>query len=213
MNNSQSKKAVVRRLAPRKTPSQPRSAHTVGAILEGAAHILELHGLEGYTTNAIAARAGVSIGSLYQYFPTKDAVTIALIERESAALVRAAADALQGENQGRALRALIEAGIYYQLRRPMLAKLLDVEQGRLAPLIPGSAHALALHAALTTFLVDYPGVGAARATRTASELMALISALTDAAGRVETQATPALADPIEGAVLGYLNALSRNAGA
>ncbi|CUI03053.1 TetR/AcrR family transcriptional regulator [Massilia antarctica] len=208
MNNSQSKKATVRRLVPRKTPSQPRSAHTVGTILEGAAHILEQYGLEGYTTNAIAARAGVSIGSLYQYFPTKDAVTIALIERESLDLVHEASAALQGQDHRRALRELVEIGIRYQLRRPQLAKLLDTEQGRLASLMPGTAHAAAMRAALTGFLATYPGLDPARAGRSASDLMALISALTDAAGRVETAISPALADPIEGAVLGYLNAVS-----
>lgn len=207
MNNSQTKKATARRLSPRKAPSQARAAHTVGIILEGAAHILEQHGLEGYTTNAIAARAGVSIGSLYQYFPTKDAVTIALIERESAELVRDAAEALQGPDRRRALRELVETGIRYQLRRPQLARLLDTEQGRLASLMPDTAHAAAMHAALAGFLATYPGLEPARAARTAADLMALISALTDAAGRVETAITPALADPIEGAVLGYLNAL------
>ncbi|MCW6512909.1 TetR/AcrR family transcriptional regulator [Lichenifustis flavocetrariae] len=60
----------------------------VDTILEGATHILKKLGFEGYTTNAIADRAGVSIGSLYQYFPNKDAVTLTLIERESAVLVR-----------------------------------------------------------------------------------------------------------------------------
>ena len=208
MNNSQSKKATVRRLAPRKTPSQPRSAHTVGIILEGAAHIPEQHGLEGHTTNAIAARAGVSIGSLYQYFPTKDAVTIALIERESLELVRDASEALRGHDHRRALRELVEIGIRYQLRRPQLARLLDTEQGRLASLMPDTAHAAALRAALAGFLATWPGLEPARAERTASDLMALISALTDAAGRVETEISPVLADPIEGAVLGYLNAVS-----
>ncbi|WP_229476722.1 TetR/AcrR family transcriptional regulator [Massilia rubra] len=122
MNNSQSKKATARRLASRKTPSQPRSAHTVGVILEGAAHILEQHRLEGYTTNAIATRAGVSIGSLYQYFPTKDAVTIALIERELFNQVREASEALQGPDHRRAVRDLVELASRYQLRRPQLAR-------------------------------------------------------------------------------------------
>jgi AcrR family transcriptional regulator len=207
MNNSQSTKATVRRLVPRKAPSQARAAHTVGIILEGAAHILEQHGLEGYTTNAIAARAGVSIGSLYQYFPTKDAVTIALIERESLELVRDASVALQGQDKRRALRELVEIGIRYQLRRPQLARLLDTEQGRLASLLPASVHGAALRTALAAFLATWPGLAPARAERSASDLMALISALTDAAGRVETSASAALADPIEGAVLGYLNAL------
>lgn len=73
--------------------------------------------------------------------------------------------------------------------------------------MPGTAHAAAMHAALAGFLSAWPGQDPARAGRMASDLMALISALTDAAGRVETTISPALADPIEGAVLGYLNAL------
>ena len=65
MSYSQSEDATVARITPKKRPSQRRAAHTVEAILEGAAHILEELGLEGYTTNRIAGRAGVSIGSLY----------------------------------------------------------------------------------------------------------------------------------------------------
>lgn len=70
-------------LKPRKTPSQPRAAGTVAAIIEAAAQVLETEGFEGFNTNAIARRAGVSIGSLYQYFPGKDALTIALMNREA----------------------------------------------------------------------------------------------------------------------------------
>ena len=66
-------------LEPRKAPAQARSTATVAAILEAAARILETDGLAGYSTNAIARRAGVSVGSLYQYFPGKDAITRALI--------------------------------------------------------------------------------------------------------------------------------------
>ena len=60
-------------LKPRKTPSQQRAAGTVAAIIEAAAQVLETEGFEGFNTNAIARLAGVSIGSLYQYFPGKDA--------------------------------------------------------------------------------------------------------------------------------------------
>ncbi|MBR8500820.1 TetR/AcrR family transcriptional regulator, partial [Burkholderia cenocepacia] len=56
-------------LSPRKAPRQRRSVATVDAIVEAAARILERDGFDGYTTNAVAALAGVSIGSLYQYFP------------------------------------------------------------------------------------------------------------------------------------------------
>ena len=204
MDNSQSRKGAEKRLAPRKTPSQSRSAHTVETILEGAAHILERKGLEGYTTNAIAAGAGVSIGSLYQYFPTKDAVTVALIERESAGLLHEARAVLLGRDKRTALRQLIEIAVRYQLRRPTLAKLLDFEQDRLSSLMPGSGNAAAMHAALAGFLADYADSGPPGPESAASDVMAIISALTDVAGRKGTMDAARLTDGIEGAVIGYL---------
>lgn len=68
-------------VTPRKEPHQPRARATVDAILLAAAHILKTEGFERATTNRIAERAGVSIGSLYQYFPNKQAVVAALRER------------------------------------------------------------------------------------------------------------------------------------
>ncbi len=68
-------------VTPRKEPRQPRARATVDAILLAAAHILKTEGFERATTNRIAERAGVSIGSLYQYCPNKQAVVAALRER------------------------------------------------------------------------------------------------------------------------------------
>ena len=65
----------------RKRPTQERSRQTVEAILEAAAHLLAERGYVATTTNHVAERAGVSIGSLYQYFPNKDALVVALEER------------------------------------------------------------------------------------------------------------------------------------
>lgn len=65
---------------PKKQPRQARSKFTVSAIKEAATHILREAGLAEFNTNAVAERAGVSIGSLYQYFPTKEAL-IAEIKR------------------------------------------------------------------------------------------------------------------------------------
>jgi len=55
----------------RKEPSQARSRATVEAIIEAGARVLGDHGWAGFTTNAVAVVAGISIGSLYQYFPDK----------------------------------------------------------------------------------------------------------------------------------------------
>jgi AcrR family transcriptional regulator len=61
-------------LKPRKRPVQRRSRLTVDVILEAAARVFADRGYAGATTNHIAERAGVSIGSLYQYFPNKEAL-------------------------------------------------------------------------------------------------------------------------------------------
>jgi AcrR family transcriptional regulator len=66
----------------RKRPVQARSRDTVATILEAAAHVLERRGYAGVTTNHVAVRAGVSIGSIYQYFPDKEALLAALVERD-----------------------------------------------------------------------------------------------------------------------------------
>lgn len=68
----------------RHTPQQARSQRRVDLILNTAAELFAEVGYEAVTTNAIAARAEISIGSLYRYFPDKDAILRALVERYNA---------------------------------------------------------------------------------------------------------------------------------
>lgn len=68
---------------PRKQPRQGRSLATVQVILDATAHILVSDGYEGLNTNRVAERAGVSIGSLYQYFPNKGALITAVRKRHA----------------------------------------------------------------------------------------------------------------------------------
>jgi AcrR family transcriptional regulator len=85
----------IRAGAMRKRPQQARSRATIDAILDAAAHILGDRGWTGLTTNATAELAGVSIGSLYQYFPNKLALVEAVRRRhfdEVLAVLRAATD-------------------------------------------------------------------------------------------------------------------------
>jgi AcrR family transcriptional regulator len=82
-------------LKPRRKPRQDRSRQTVDAILEAAAQVFERHGYAAGTTNRIAQRAGVSIGSLYQYFPNKDAIVMELARRHIAEMGEAAWPALE----------------------------------------------------------------------------------------------------------------------
>lgn len=65
---------------PRKTPVQARSAITVEAISEATIQVLLSHGSERLTTTRIANRAGVSVGTLYQYYPNKESVLFAALE-------------------------------------------------------------------------------------------------------------------------------------
>src|SRR5690242_16463951 len=62
----------------RREPQQARGQRRIDAILDAAQQVLAEGGYEGVTTNAIAARAKMSIGSLYQFFPNKDAILQAL---------------------------------------------------------------------------------------------------------------------------------------
>jgi len=66
----------------RRTPRQGRALATVDSILEAAAQVLQRAGADGFNTNAVAERAGVSIGTLYQYFPDKEAILVAVARRE-----------------------------------------------------------------------------------------------------------------------------------
>lgn len=77
-------------VSPRKSPRQERSRRTVERILDAAARIFHEQGYAGATTNDIADEAEVSVGSLYQYFPNKDALLVALTKRH----IQSAADGL-----------------------------------------------------------------------------------------------------------------------
>nr|WP_042177812.1 TetR/AcrR family transcriptional regulator [Kibdelosporangium sp. MJ126-NF4]CEL12782.1 transcriptional regulator, TetR family [Kibdelosporangium sp. MJ126-NF4]CTQ98468.1 transcriptional regulator, TetR family [Kibdelosporangium sp. MJ126-NF4] len=73
--------AEQRRLQPRKQPRQVRAELTRQRILTAAAHIFAEYGYAAGTTNRIAERARISIGSLYQYYPNKDAILTELLTR------------------------------------------------------------------------------------------------------------------------------------
>ena len=71
-------------LEPRRRPRQERAQATVEAILGAAADVIAHEGYATMTTNKVAKRAGVSIGSLYQYFPNKQAILVSLLEEHLA---------------------------------------------------------------------------------------------------------------------------------
>lgn len=131
---------------PRKQPSQERSRETVAVILEAAARVLESRGIEGYNTNAVAEKAGVSIGSLYQYFPGKDALTIALIisfEEDLLHSVKAAVADSQHDTLTQSLQRTIRALYSAHTRRSALNLVLEAEEHRLQQHIPEHKETLA----------------------------------------------------------------------
>jgi AcrR family transcriptional regulator len=99
---------------PRKRPRQARAQATVDTILSASARVLVKRGFDRFTTNEVAVAAGVSIGSLYQYFPNKEALVAALIEKHiedmSAALLSELARVSQLP-MAEAVRAVIELTI------------------------------------------------------------------------------------------------------
>lgn len=185
---------------------QPRSEHTVAAIIEAAAQVLEIAGLEGFNTNAVALRAGVSIGSLYQYFPGKDALTVALINREIACFYEDAAVALGKRSGKAALEYLIGTAVRQQLQRPMLARLLDVEEGRPALRGEVTQQETMLNLLVTIIRRARPSLTAPHVA--AGDLLGIIKGMVDAAGdRGETD-THHLELRLRAAAFGYLGRVS-----
>src|SRR3954470_13240534 len=80
----------------RKKPQQERSIAMVATLLEAATRVFVKEGYAKATTNRIAAAAGVSVGSLYQYFPSKDAIAVELLRRYRDQLVALIAGRIQG---------------------------------------------------------------------------------------------------------------------
>src|SRR5687768_18611571 len=79
---------------PRKQATQERSRATVDALIEANARILVKEGFDKASTNRIAETAGVSVGSLYQYFPSKEALVAAVIDRHHQELMHVMRGAL-----------------------------------------------------------------------------------------------------------------------
>lgn len=86
--------ATRARTTPRKRPRQERSQALVEVLLEAAARVFVKEGYAKATTNRIAAAAGVSVGSLYQYFPSKDALAVELLRRYREGLAQRVASSL-----------------------------------------------------------------------------------------------------------------------
>ena len=102
---------VRRTKTSRKQPRQARAQTTVHAILEATVQVLERGGPDAATTTRIAEVAGVSVGTLYQYFSHRDAVFDALQEREFERAIALVANVLSDDNLARTPRETVMAAI------------------------------------------------------------------------------------------------------
>lgn len=112
---------------PRKYASQERSRATVDALIEATARILVREGFDKASTNRIAEVAGVSIGSLYQYFPGKEALVAAVIERHDQELMQVVRRTLAeaaSEPIAKGVRKIVAAAIEAHRIDPKLHRVL-----------------------------------------------------------------------------------------
>ncbi|MFZ6654789.1 TetR family transcriptional regulator [Undibacterium sp. TJN19] len=196
-----------KKLNPRKLASKTGAKETVKSILDAAALILEQNSFGNYTTNGIASRAGVSIGSLYQYFPNKDSITITLIERESASLVSCMEAIAQMSSFKEGIRLLIKAAVDYQMARPALAKRLDFEEARLVALNAPLENAAMAKSLLFKFFSRHVPESMPVAA-IVGDVMAIMKALNDRAGFADDRDIEKLEAKILAAVSGYLSLYS-----
>jgi AcrR family transcriptional regulator len=163
----------------RKVPGQARSQETVSVILEASARILESDGLRGFNTNAVAVRAGVSIGSLYQYFPNKDAILLALIGRFEEGLHAVVLSTMQGgreEGLKPRLRLLVRALVMAHYGRPRLNRVLEAEEERLG----SGADSAAFHASMLQLLQYHKNeLAVPVSAATEQAMIAILRALVD----------------------------------
>jgi len=114
-------------LTPRKKPQQRRSRVTIDTIFEATIQVLLANGLDRITTIQIADRAGVSVGSLYQYFPNKRALLAAVVKRHISEVVDAtiaACNSVHGKTIGEMCATMMAAFVDAKTRRPDVSRAL-----------------------------------------------------------------------------------------
>jgi AcrR family transcriptional regulator len=200
--------APIQALKPRKQPRQGRAQVTRDAIITAAAQLISRDGLGGYNTNAVAARAGVSIGSLYQYFPNKDALMVALIERQQAQQTETLASAIQDLDTialPTIVRTLVRAAMAHHRDDPLLATAIDHEEARLpiGPVLDRYLNSAteSLHSLLA---IHYDKLGAIDLDIAAKTLPNMVRAIVDTWANQSPPQLQTAEDEAVRAVMGYL---------
>lgn len=128
------RKPVIR---PRKIATQERSRATVDSLVEATARILVKEGFDKASTNRIAEVAGVSIGSLYQYFPSKEALVAAVVERHQQEImqtVRGELAQVSTEPMDKAIRRFVAVAVQAHRLAPQLHRVLAEQIPRVGKL-------------------------------------------------------------------------------
>ena len=124
-------------ISSRKQPSQARSTELVSAILEAAIQVLAKEGAQRFTTARVAEKAGVSVGSLYQYFPNKEALVAALVARHNREMLQLVRDALKEVascDLATAMRELVRVTVDAHLVDPALHRIFADQVPRMGQL-------------------------------------------------------------------------------
>lgn len=140
---------------PRKGAAQQRSRATVDALVEATARILVREGFDKASTNRIAEEAGVSIGSLYQYYPRKEALVAAVVDRHNQDLMRLVRDAVaEVETQpvDKAVRRLVAVAVEAHRIDPRLHRVLAEQIPRTGRLEDVEAFNREAHALFRAYL-------------------------------------------------------------
>jgi AcrR family transcriptional regulator len=143
---------------PRKQASQERSRATVDALIEATARILVREGFDRASTNRIAEVAGVSVGSLYQYYPGKEALVAAVIDRhnqEIMQVVRRALAEVASQPIEKAVRRLVAVAIEAHRIDPKLHRVLAEQIPRTGRLENVEAFNREAHALFRAYLEDH----------------------------------------------------------
>nr|WP_256364637.1 TetR/AcrR family transcriptional regulator [Mycobacterium sp. UM_NZ2] len=193
------------RYRPRKQPKQDRAKETRQRVLDAAAQVFSERGYSTSTTNRIAEYAQVSIGSLYQYFPNKDAILRALMDQHVEAgmelLVQRTADGLPDRLED-TLRVFVRSAIDNHREDPGLHRVLFEEAPRSPEFLDHLHHLERIAVASTAqLLAAYPEVNVSDPTTAAQVIVATIEALVH---RLIATPTPVAADVAEDAIVTML---------
>jgi len=148
-------------LKPRKQPHQARSLVTVEAVFEATIQILLSDGCERITTTRVADRAGVSVGTLYQYYPNKQALLYAVLQRHLSRVgdtVETAARSVHHAPLAAMVAAIVDAFVRAKLQRLDEARALYCVANQLEAIEPVEGLRLRNCAAISAMLATAPGV-------------------------------------------------------